>query len=565
MTFLPIVERELRLAARRPVTFWLRIVAALVALVIAGGLFTLFSLLPGGGISQFGGPMFAVLTWMSLVVTLAAGLFFTADSLSEEKREGTLGFLFLTDLRGYDVVLGKLFVTSCRCVFALLAIFPILACTQLFGGVEVRQFWSTILALLHALFFSLSVGMFVSALSHHPQKALVATLGLLLLFAGGGPAIDGCIAAINGTRFMPRFSLVSPVYLFIEANFGGRFFWPSFLIGEVVVWLLLVAASLLIPRNWQEKGTQVRVVASPLRNWWRFGSVRARARRRVVLLEKNPFTWVVCRERWQALVLWALAFIVIFELASAAWLDSKTRTFSGWIIGSLVAFVMCLWLALQSSQIFSDLRKSGVVELLLAAPLNFRKVAVGAWLGLVRVVALPVGIILLVRLVVEVTGTTMAQAGFSAADANEFSVGLMRILVAGCSLVVSLTKLVALTWFGLWMGLTSKNSLTATLKTVTFVLVIPWLIISFGGSMMFPLLIFFVGFGAINNELMQWFPVVLVGINSTLLVVINWILWRIAWGKMRDAFRVTATQAVLPVNLGSMLPPVIAQPAVVRR
>ena len=29
----------------------------------------------------------------------------TADSLSAEKREGTLGLLFLTDLRGYDVVL----------------------------------------------------------------------------------------------------------------------------------------------------------------------------------------------------------------------------------------------------------------------------------------------------------------------------------------------------------------------------------------------------------------------------------------------------------------------------
>jgi len=88
VTFLPIVERELRVAARRPMTFWLRIVAALVAFVIASGLFTLFVSIPSGIGTQPGGPLFAVLTWMSLAVTLAAGLFFTSDVLSEEKREG---------------------------------------------------------------------------------------------------------------------------------------------------------------------------------------------------------------------------------------------------------------------------------------------------------------------------------------------------------------------------------------------------------------------------------------------------------------------------------------------
>ena len=146
MTFLPIVERELRLAARRQLTFWLRVAAALTAIIIASGLFALLSLVPGGVGTQLGRVLFTVLTWMSLAVSLSAGVFFTSDALSEEKREGTLGFLFLTDLRGYDVVLGKLLATSCRCVFALLAVFPILACTQLLGGVEGVFFWRTLLA-----------------------------------------------------------------------------------------------------------------------------------------------------------------------------------------------------------------------------------------------------------------------------------------------------------------------------------------------------------------------------------------------------------------------------------
>src|SRR5437667_8476453 len=90
----------------------------------------------GVGFVQLGGPLFAVLTWMSLAAALSAGLFFTSDCLSEEKREGTLGFLFLTDLRGYDLVLGKLMAVLLRCLFALIAVFPILAITQLMGGVQ---------------------------------------------------------------------------------------------------------------------------------------------------------------------------------------------------------------------------------------------------------------------------------------------------------------------------------------------------------------------------------------------------------------------------------------------
>jgi len=35
--------------------------------------------------------------------TLLCGVFLTSDCLSEEKREGTLGLLFLTDLKGFDI------------------------------------------------------------------------------------------------------------------------------------------------------------------------------------------------------------------------------------------------------------------------------------------------------------------------------------------------------------------------------------------------------------------------------------------------------------------------------
>src|SRR5437016_5192142 len=219
MTFLPIVERELRVAGRKRSTFWVRVIAALVALLIGGAFLVLTVVGPFGfGAATLGRGLFGVLTWLSLGVALSAGLFFTSDCLSEEKREGTLGFLFLTDLRGYDVVLGKLLATSLRGFYALLAVFPILAVTLLMGGVTGMQLWKTSLALVNALFISLAAGLFVSAISRDSQKALVATLLLVNSLAVGGPLGDAILTLVTKRPFTALLSLSSPGYVFRVAG-----------------------------------------------------------------------------------------------------------------------------------------------------------------------------------------------------------------------------------------------------------------------------------------------------------------------------------------------------------
>ena len=209
MNCLPIVNRELRVAARKRSTFWLRVAAALTALVIGSGCMIL-GRLQGTGTSQMGSALFHVLTWLCLAAGLSAGLFFTSDCLSEEKREGTLGLLFLTDLRGYDVVLGKLLATSLRGFYALLAVLPILAITLLMGGITGAQYWKSALALVNALFVSLAAGMAVSALSRDSQKAMTGTLLVLLLLALGGPVADSIIAGTKRTRLSAALEPVEP-------------------------------------------------------------------------------------------------------------------------------------------------------------------------------------------------------------------------------------------------------------------------------------------------------------------------------------------------------------------
>ena len=119
---------------------------------------------------------------LALGFCLLAGIFLTADCLSEEKRDGTLGLLFLTDLRGYDVVLGKLIATSVHAVYGLLAIFPVLALPLLMGGVTGGEFWRVVLVLpSRSCFRSVWGCLFPRCIARARQAMGGAFLGMLLL------------------------------------------------------------------------------------------------------------------------------------------------------------------------------------------------------------------------------------------------------------------------------------------------------------------------------------------------------------------------------------------------
>lgn len=343
MIFLPIVERELRVASRKRGTFWTRTAAAIVALVIAGGFFAMTLVGFPFNAAALGKGLFATLTWLSLAVALSAGLFFTADCLSEEKREGTLGFLFLTDLHGYDVVLGKLLVTSLRGSFALLAVLPILAVTLLMGGVTGTQFWQASLALANALFVSLAAGLFVSALSRDSQKAMGATLVLIALLAAVGPAIDGII---SGPR--PIAGLTSPVFLFTQTGAWGRSaFWPALIANQIVAWSLLVLSCVLLPRTWQEKARKT----SAARKGFEFAVRKPTAALRTKLLNVNPVLWLASRARWQAATLWTLAVVMLGLFASFLFVDENTALWFAWsYLGGILTFVVYLGMASQAGR-----------------------------------------------------------------------------------------------------------------------------------------------------------------------------------------------------------------------
>src|ERR1039458_9408811 len=189
MTFLPIVQRELRVASRRPSTHRIRLWTALLA--IGASLIACAAGTAMPGAASFPNSLFGVQTACAFGLSLLAGVFLTSDCLSEEKREGTLGLLLLTELRSHDIVLGKFVATSVNALYCLLALLPVTAVPLLLGGVTLGEFWRMALALVNAMFFSLAAGLCVSAFVSDYARALGSTLALVALTAAGLPALAG--------------------------------------------------------------------------------------------------------------------------------------------------------------------------------------------------------------------------------------------------------------------------------------------------------------------------------------------------------------------------------------
>ncbi len=566
MSLFPIVDRELRVAARQRSTYWLRLAAALIGLLIGWG-FLLASLVFGTGIIHLGSGLFGMLTWLSLAAALSAGVFFTSDCLSEEKREGTLGLLFLTDLRGYDVAFGKLLATSLRGGFALLAVFPVLAITLLLGGVTGGQLWRTLLAIVNALVFSLVVGLFVSVFSRDSQRALAGTVGLLLLFLAGAPLADSAIAETRGQPFTPIFSLGSPGYAFTQSGpFRGQF-WTALGVNQFIVWSLFALTCWRAPRCWQERSAQTSPTQLRWEHWWKYGGPKRRAKLRAKLLDVNPALWLAARERWQALVVWFLAAVVAIAFGTVFIVGVASQE-EVWIAFSAVCImlvlVLYLWTASQACRFFLDARRCGLLELLLASPLDSRRITDGAWRALARSFGTPVAVLLVVQLIVQTLGQSVTSGTLATATRTEPVPLALLLAISGLTTIGTLMNLIALIWYGLWMGLTSKSVHLATLKTLVFVQIVPWFVITIVTSQLLMAMMVSPALQAARHGgpplAVTWVNFLLPPIAAALAIVkdlffIHWARTRL-FGDLREIVLQASTQVRLPA-----IPPVLpAQP-----
>ena len=469
MTFLPIVARELIEASRKRGTYWTRVGSAGVGLGIGG--VVLFTTRLGAQPGEIGMYLFIPLAVASFIYTLLIGVFRTADCLSEEKREGTLGLLFLTDLKGYDIVVGKLAATSLNAFYGVLALFPVMAIPLLAGGVTISDFWHVVLVSLNNLFFSLAVGMFCSAISRDERKAMVLAFLILLLLTAGLPLAGALISdAMRDWSgywawliFSPGFDCFGAFEELRKSHSHFKFFELSVALIHGLGWLALVLSCIIVPRTWQDKAASVAAVRRRA-TWHRLAhgaaDWRRNARRR--LLEINPFLWLAGRDRLKYAAVWAFLGLGVLIWAIGLltsrhnWLDPGAYFWTAIIAHT----VLKCWLATEASRRFSSDRQSGALELLLATPIAVKDILRGQWLALERQFAAPMFLVLMVDFL------------FLMAQRQED--GMVYVWMAGMVLFVA--DMIALTWVGMWRGLNSRRANRAATAAIVRVMTLPWIL-----------------------------------------------------------------------------------------
>jgi len=472
MTFLPVVARELRVASRRRATFWTRCVMAAAALIIGG---FVYGETASGTTVVTARDIFYSIGVLAYIYCLAAGLRCTYDCLSEEKREGTMGFLFLTDLNGYDVVLGKLVATSLNAFYGLLAILPVMAVPLLMGGVTRGEFWRMALVLPNTFILSLAIGMFVSAVSKYPWRAWFATLALLLLFGIGWRTMlwwelfnDRTAWSLWYAReFCRMLDPGTALELISEADYtrAAPRFWTSVGITALLASLFLASACVVVQRSWQDRPSGIRAMRwREKRRKWGEGDAGVRAAFRRRLLGVNPYYWLAGRARLKPARVW-LALAIVMCCWGWAVLENPGQ-FGIHLITALVLNTgLKFWIAAESGYRFAVDRKAGAMELILSTPLSVGEIVRGQLLALQRQFLAPV----LVVTALEI-GWLLTSLTFDRSDIDDIGV------VASVWLVVIITlpgDALALAVVGMWGGLTVKNPNRAAAIPVMRILVLP--------------------------------------------------------------------------------------------
>jgi hypothetical protein len=443
MIFLPIVERELRVASRRWFTYWSRLLVTLGGVGLAVWILFVFS--------SFGPPTGAVLfrglAILSFIYAGIGGIQVTSDCLSKERRESTLGLLFLTDLTGYDIVLGKLAATGVSLLYAVVALMPVLAVALVLGAVTSGDVFRVGLVSLNLLFFFCSLGLAASALCRQANAstsmAIFFTVVLNAAWLVGFHAavvtspICGCFLAFDNAYHLSPFE-----------------FWVNMFVTQLYGWGFLWFACWFVPRSWQDASQSKEALKPAVSN----------APRRRKLLEENPYLWRASRPEIKRLLVWLVTLA-----AAVGWLVTDRFRFRVWddlFILILTGTVFKIWLASEASWIVAEDRRQGGLQLLLTTLLEPEEIISGHRAALWRQFAWPVAVLLAANVLFLTMEVQRSARG-------AFGELVWLHLIAGGSLVL---EMVSLSWVAIWQGLINRKSNWAVIWAMLRIVAAPYLL-----------------------------------------------------------------------------------------
>jgi ABC-type transport system involved in multi-copper enzyme maturation permease subunit len=355
-----VIERELRAESRRPANHWLRVLAAGVLLVVFANLVLDARVV---FFAEVGGAIFRSLHWTLLLAFWIIVPLMTADCISREKREGTLGLLFLTPLTVSDIIAGKAVIHVLRALTLFLAAVPILGLPIVFGGVAWTEVVADIFAQANAVCLGIAAGIYAST----GGGTTVQTMVMAVCYSLGIEICCGiCFGLLNAIVSPPPISL--PIALLTGIS------WLA-----AAVALILKLSARKLRQSWQEQ------TAAPERPLWVEGFSSAPEVRAIFAwnknrtLDKNPIAWLQ-EYSWTARLTkwgWFLVVLVAELIVLGSW-EPRRAPESRWFLPAGLA------LAVAFSAVGSFRRKNetGLLELLLVTPLSVRQLVCGRIWGI---------------------------------------------------------------------------------------------------------------------------------------------------------------------------------------
>lgn len=481
MTVLPVITRELRAQARSHFTYLMRVVAAAALLLV----FLLFWLRLGYS-QHVGGRLFGYLNCMLLAAIWILVPLISADCISQERREGTIGLLFLTPLRAREIVLAKGMVHGLRALSLWLAALPVMTICFLVGGVSWKEVALAVLIHFSSICWALAAGLVGSSATKPWLRAMLMAAGVAASFATLFDFMTGW-GMVQAIAHDPAFKLPFP---FQGWDWREQSFFPSMLglgvagisdfegwwgpmFGSLTkqsrhAWLLtdivLAAFSFLmligivlgaawnLRRVWQEeppgarqlwleeKLTKPVIGVNFFRRW---------LRRK---LERNPIGWLEERTWSGRLATWGW-FAVMVSFYSAFFQAPNRAVLAG--VQTMMVWMLLGIMSASSAGSFQRERETRVLEVLLVSPMSASQIIYGRLRGLWGQFLPSLGLLMLVW--IYFAGVFWERGDF-------------RSMPFYC------TAFATVPIIGLYYSLRRKQFITAFLSTLMTGLFLPWII-----------------------------------------------------------------------------------------
>jgi ABC-type transport system involved in multi-copper enzyme maturation permease subunit len=223
-----------------------------------------------GETARFGLMLFKILAYVQLLLLVFFAALSAASGISQEKDRRTFVLLLLTDLRNYEIVLGKLLGSVLQNLLLLAGVVPVLALLLLLGGIAPQQVGEVTLILGATALAAGSLGCLMALWCDKTFPALALTVLFLVLYL--------CLAldpTVLGALLLPALLSLALGWTLVHRVHNADVFWAA----AVILIALEPVSGLITLALWHVLGRKdllslclvllpVQLLQSALPLWW---------------------------------------------------------------------------------------------------------------------------------------------------------------------------------------------------------------------------------------------------------------------------------------------------------